>query len=153
MPTETFFDLKAAHEYFSAFCFNQAWDFMDKADRSALEDAEMIRLSHASLFHWTQREDCTDRSLSIGYWQISRIYALLNRPQEARRYADLCLQYSEGESPFYQGYAYEALARSVKIMGNGDEAQSFLQRAQQLLEQIKDPDEREMLAKDLGTLV
>ena len=33
MSEQPGFDLQAAHRYFSAACFNQAWDLIDKADR------------------------------------------------------------------------------------------------------------------------
>ncbi|MCB1076937.1 MAG: hypothetical protein KDM64_03820, partial [Verrucomicrobiae bacterium] len=49
------FDPAPAHRFFSAECFNRAWDLIDKADRSAEEDDEMRALCHASLWHWTQR--------------------------------------------------------------------------------------------------
>lgn len=152
MAEEPSFDLQAAHKHFSTSCFNQAWDLIDNPDRSALEDEQMIRLSQASLFHWTQREDCENRNLSIGFWQLSRIYALLDRPHAARRYADWCLQVSGEEAPFYRGYAYEALARAELLKGDAHAARTFLRQARISLEHIADPQAREMLAKDLETL-
>jgi hypothetical protein len=152
MAEKPAFDLQAAHKHFSTACFNRAWDLIDKSDRSALEDEEMIRLGQASLFHWAQRDDCTDRNMSIGFWQLSRIYALLHRPHEARRYADFCLQHSEGEAPFYRAYAFEALARSESLKGNEDASRSFLRQARDLLEQITDQEARAILAEDLETI-
>jgi hypothetical protein len=146
------FDLGRAHKYYSTHCFNQAWDLIDKPDRSPDEDEEMIRLCQASIYHWTQREDCTNRHLSIGYWQCSRIYAMLNRGVEARRYADYSLRYAESEPAFYRGYAYEALARAELCLSHEDGARSFLQQAEKLLEDIKDNSERELLKQDLASL-
>lgn len=44
------FDMDAAHRYFSAGCFNRAWDLMEKSSRTPEEDEQMIRLALAS--HW-----------------------------------------------------------------------------------------------------
>ena len=73
------FDLDAAHRHFSAACFNGVWELIDKPSRSPDEDRLMVSMCHASLYHWQQRPDCTSRSFSIGYWQLSRVYALLEQ--------------------------------------------------------------------------
>ena len=121
MPKTPSFDVEAAHRYFSANCFNRAWDLIDKPDRSVEEERMLVLLSQASLFHWSQRPDNNNQSMSIGYWQASRVQALLGNAAEARRYAGICLEYSHDLEPFYLGYAYEALARAARLAG--DEAQ------------------------------
>ena len=145
------FDVEAAHRYFAAHCFNTAWDLMEKADRTPEEDRQMVALNHASLYHWSQRPDCDSKRLSIGYWQASRIHALLGNAQEARRYAEVCLGYSRDLEPFYLGYAYEALTRAEKVGGNASAAAGHLAKARSLLEQVKDKEDRELLSKDLAS--
>ncbi len=54
------FDVEAAHAHFSKACFNAARALIEKPDRTPAEGEEMIRLNQASLWHWTQRPDCTD---------------------------------------------------------------------------------------------
>jgi hypothetical protein len=92
------FDTAAAHRYFSAECFNRAWDLIEKKNRSAKDDATMLSLTMASLWHWTQREDCTAENLSVAYWQISRVFALLHQPDNARNYGEMCLEVSRDPS-------------------------------------------------------
>jgi len=147
------FDLLAAHRYFSAYCFNQAWELIEKPSRAPQEDEELVRLNQASIWHWTQREDCTDRNLSIGYWQASRIYALLERAEEALRYARLCLEHSQAQPPFYLGYAYETLARAEALAGNPQEAGRHLSRAFELAAAVADAEERQILMADLESLL
>jgi tetratricopeptide (TPR) repeat protein len=146
------FDLTAAHRYFSADCFNKAWDFIDKVGRTAEEDEEMIRLSQAALWHWTRREDCKRANLSIGYWQLSRVYALVGKAEEARHYGRVCLEQSQGESAFLLAYAYEALARAEKVAGRTVESARYLAEAMRLAENIADLKERELLLTDLKTV-
>lgn len=148
------FDHKAAHKYFSAHCFNRAWDLIDKSDRTPEEDEEMIRLNLASQYHWSQREDFSSTIASIGFWQTSRIYVLLGQVNNARRYGQLCLEVSQDEEvePFFLGYAYEALARAEAVAGNELEMQAFLEQAHSTAEQIKKEDEKNMLLDDLKTI-
>lgn len=148
------FDLQAAHKYFSAQCFNQAWDYIDKPVRTSNEGDMMLQLSMASLWHWTQRQDCTPTNLSIAYWQLSRVFALLQQADQARHYGQLCLEASQGESvpPYYRGCAYEALARAERTADNQDEMEKFLVLAHQVAAALSDPEEKQMLLKDLATI-
>ena len=146
------FDRAAAHQYFSANCFNQAWGLIDKADRTPEEDQQMIQLNQASIWHWTQREDCTDKHMSIGYWQASRIYALLEQSANAREYGQLALDTSKEQAPFYQGYAHEALARAEWVAGNLEKAEEHLRQAHLLAAEIEEPEDKKILEADLETI-
>jgi tetratricopeptide (TPR) repeat protein len=146
------FDKTKAHRYFAVTCFNKAWDLIDKRDRTAEENEEMIRLTQASIWHWTQREDCKSTNLSIGYWQASRVYALIGRIEDARRYGELCLMHSHQEEPFHLGYAYEALARAESLAGNKERAGSHLANALRLAHQVVEADERKALMDDLNSI-
>lgn len=148
------FDVKAAHKYFAAHCFNQAWGLIDKTDRTPQEDEQMIRLNMTSTWHWTQRDDCTDKNLSIGYWQAARIFAILGDAVQARKYGEMCLAYSQGEDigPFFLGYAYEALARAEAIAGNDAEKDKYITLAYQAAEGVSDADSKKALLEDLTTI-
>jgi hypothetical protein len=154
MVKKTDFDLKAAHQYFSAHCFNRAWDLIDKSERTPEEDEEMIRLSLASQYHWSQRDDRSNTSASIGFWQTSRIYAILGQVDNARRYGQLCLEVSQEEDvpPFYLGYAYEALARAEAVGGNKQAMQTYLDLAKSTADKIGKADEKTGLLEDLNTI-
>lgn len=148
------FDEDAAHRYFSAYCFNQAWELMDKPRRTEQENEQMLELSFASRWHWRQRPDCTSTNESIGLWQISRIYALLGRVENAQRYGQLCLDASRAGdvAPIYLAYAYEALARASAISGDKVQMQKYLARARGLNDQTNDSEEKQQLAADLKTI-
>jgi hypothetical protein len=142
----------AAHRDFSVNCFNKAWELIEKPGRTDDENEQMIRLSQASLWHWTQRGDCRPRNLSIGYWQLSRVYALAGRGQEALRYGRLALDASQGDEPFYVAYAYEALARAAQVAGDEEQSRTCRENAVRLAEQISQADERKQLLGDLSTI-
>jgi hypothetical protein len=140
-----------AHRFFSASCFNKAWDLIDKPDRTPEEDEQMLLLAQASLWHWTQRADCVPRNLSIGYWQLSRIYALLGQADNARHSAQQSLRHA-GEGPFYAGYAYEALARAESVANNREKLAQYLAEARRCAERVADADDKQALEKDLASL-
>jgi len=148
------FDLQAAHKYFAVYCFNQAWDYIDKPIRTSAEADTMLRLSMSSLWHWTQREDCTPTNLSIGYWQVSRVFALLRQADNARHYGKLCLEASQhdGVAPFHLAYAYEALARAELVAGNLFDKDTYLSQAKQVAANVSDIEDQQHLLKDLETI-
>lgn len=152
MMTSPDFDLAAAHRFFAAHCFNQAWELIEKPDRSPEEDRLMVALNQASIYHWLNRPDCGAQQLSIGYWQASRIQAILGNAAEAQRHAEACLSYSAGLEPFYVGYAYEALARAA-MLANNPIAAEYLARAEEQVALVTDDEDRDLLRKDLVSLV
>jgi catechol 2,3-dioxygenase-like lactoylglutathione lyase family enzyme len=149
---QTHVNWSQAHRYFSADCYNRAWDLIDKAERTPEENERMISTSHASMYHWLQRPDCTNLNLNIGYWQLSRVYALANQAANALHYGHLCLKYSQGEEPFYTAYAYEALARAEKTAGNVSKTQEYLAKAYETSEQIENAEYKQMVLGDLKTI-
>lgn len=114
----------------------------------------MLQLSLASLWHWTQREDCNATNLSVGYWQVSRVFSLLRQAENAKQYGELCLETAnwEGVEPFYRGYAYEALARAEMVAGNEDEMEKHLIEAHQIAATLTDPQEKKQLLRDLAKI-
>lgn len=152
MSHDVTFDVAAAHQFFAADCFNRAWDLIEKPERTPADDRLMAALNQASIYHWQQRPDCTNTRLSIGYWQASRIQALLGNAADARRHAEVCLAYAADAEPFYRGYAFEALARAEMIAGNAALAAEHCSKARTEAERVEEQDEREQLLADLKSL-
>ncbi len=145
-------DKMAAHRYFSTACFNAVWNLIDKSDRTADEDEGMVFLAHASAWHWTQREDCSPRNLSISYWQLSRVYAMIGQGERAQHYGQRCLAISREEEPFYLGYAHEALARAAAVLGDSDLMNEHVRQAKEFAGAVSDVEERNVLTADLDTV-
>jgi hypothetical protein len=149
---EPTFDVAAAHRYFAPHFFNSAWDCIERPNRTAEDDERMIGLAHASVCHWRERPDNTERGRSIGYWQLSRVYAITGRPEEALRYGELSLKHAAGEPPFYVAYAHESIARAAMIGRDDVKYRTHLDHARRIHEQVTDAAEREALQKDLADL-
>ena len=107
-------DHAASHRFFSTDCFNRAWELLEKSGRSANDDMQMLLLSMTSLWHWTQRSDCDEKNLSIGYWQVSRVSSVLGQAANAAHFGELCLAHSNDVEPFFRAYAHEALAHAAR---------------------------------------
>jgi len=148
------FNLPAAHQYFSAECFNRTWDYIGKTIRTPAEEEKMLLLAFASFYHWMQRPDHTAENRSISLWQISRVYALLGQAENARRYAEQCLAESDspGLPPFCLGFAYEALARAAMVAGRKDQMQAYLALARQTAGKISEAEDRNLLLNDLQSI-
>jgi hypothetical protein len=154
MSPETEFDLQLAHRYFSTHCFNTAWGLIDQTDRTPEEAETMIQLGMASLWHWSQRSDCSAQNLSIGYWQMARIYTLLRQLDNARHYGQLALQYAqqEGVEKFALAYAYEALARAEAAAGDKAQMQIYLMQAHKAAKTMSNLEDKEQVLADLDTI-
>src|SRR5258708_12645252 len=74
--SEPGFDVTKAHIHFAMECFNFTWTLLEKPTRTPAEDESMVLCALASLWHWTQRKDCTDLNLSIAHWQAPPAWAL-----------------------------------------------------------------------------
>ena len=114
------------HKHFSTHCFNETWKLIDKENRSDEENEEMVHYAIASLFHWSKREDCTNRQKSIGCWQVSHCYVLAEDFKQAAPLDKLCLEFSENEESFYLSYAHEALARTAALAGKTEEKNKYI---------------------------
>jgi hypothetical protein len=82
------------------------------------------------------------------------VYALIGRSENARWYADRCLEVTDGaELPvFYMGYAYEALARAAMIGRDRVAMVGYLTEAQKYARQEESEDDRQLLLDELATI-
>ncbi len=95
----------------------------------------MLALSMASFWYWTLRQDCTNGVLSVAYWQVSRIFSLLDQTENAQLFGELSLSVSKDSSlpPYCFGYADEAMARAALLASELDKANDNIQKARRFL--------------------
>ena len=148
------FDPQKAHKYFSANCFNQAWDLIDLPKRSAEQEAELLPLTFASHWHWTQREDYSPAKASISNWQIARVFALIGDGTMAVRFGKKALNVlsAPNESPFLAAYAYEAQSRGLAVEGDNAGANAMLEIAADYAAKIESDENRTLVTADLEQL-
>jgi hypothetical protein len=139
------------HRQFSVECFNGVWDVLDQSERTEAETELMIDMAHASRYHWQMRDDVMPRNLAVGSWQLSRVYSVAGRLRAATRYAqeslDLCT--SNGLSPFFTGYALEALTRASFLRGDSEAAGVTYAAAKDAAMLIEDEEDKAVLLRDV----
>ena len=147
------FDINDGHVYFSREAYNYTWEYMEQADhRSSEEDLSMLHSAIASLWHWSHRDDVKPANLAVGYWQVSRVFNLIQQPANARTYGLLALEYAKELDPFFKCYAYETLARAEMLEGNRTNMKNYLEKAHALAKLIKNKEDQHLLLRDLATI-
>ncbi len=123
-------------------CFNTTWDYIDKKDKTGQDLCEMINQAHASLWFWKASGLQTPTNISIGLWQISRVYALADDSDMAILFACRCIEVSSDPSvdPFYLAYGYEAAARGFLKSGRKAEAREYIEKAKSEIKKTKEKD-------------
>ncbi len=141
------------HRRFAVDLFNLTWSLLDMEERTVEEDDKMVHAAHASRFHWG--EIGTPLEWERGEWQISRVYAVLNRPQPAVYHAERCLALCEANEigDFDLAFAYEALARAHAVAGDAAKSREYVELAKQAGEQIEDDGDREYFFSELETVL
>lgn len=142
----------AVHRKLAAELFNEVWSLLEKPNRTPEEDDRMIHAAHAPRFHW--QDIGSPREWSIGEWQISRVYAVLKRPEPAIYHGQRALNWARDHSvgPFFIAYGYEALARAHAVAGDTDLVKKHIAEARKTAASIPDPADQKHLEDDLATI-
>lgn len=121
------------HRKMGARCFNRAWELLEKKRRTKEQDREMLQLAHASRYHWGVAG--TARNLTVGEWQISRVYVALGEPRLALEYAVASLSRCEKEGlAEIHPPSLEGMARAYSAAGDAKSARLYLSKAKKELE-------------------
>jgi hypothetical protein len=131
--------------------FNFTWTLMKKKDRSVEETDTMIHAAHSSRYHWAKVPAHGPKEMSIGEWQISRVYALLGRSESSLWHAKRCLEICEAHvvEVWLEAFAHEAMARAYASGGDKSHFEVQYQRALELADGITDKEDRDLLLSDL----
>ena len=142
----------ALHREMAVECFNKTWDLMEKSSRSSEEDREMIHTAHASLYNWMQAG--TPLEWARGEWQVSRVYSVLRMGQSALYHGEaslgICAQ--NGIMDFDLAFAYEAIARAYKTLGDEANKDKYLNMALEAAEIIADDGDKEYTLSEINSI-
>jgi hypothetical protein len=140
------------HRKFAVDLFNKTWELLEAQDRTPEQDDTMIHAAHASRYHWGQVG--TPLEFERGEWQISRVYAVLNRPEPALYHAQRCLDICLANEirDFDLAFAYEALARAHAVAGEWEKSGEYVELAMKAADEIADEDNRKYLEGELLTI-
>ena len=152
MTEEKKYTEQEAHRKFAVDTFNLTWSLLDKKDRTKEEDDKMVHAAHASRFHWG--EIGTPIHFERGEWQITRVYSVLNRPEQALYHAKKCLEICQKNNiaDFDIAFAYEAMARAHATAENHAESEKYIRLAKEAGDKIKEKQDKDVFFNDLKTV-
>jgi hypothetical protein len=149
------YSLAQAHKYFAITYNQEAWQLLDKADRSREDDEKMIYAVHASCRHWLEAGGAVNHQR--GEWMIARALAETGAGLAALRHAERCLEltriHKEQVKDFDWAYAYEAVARAHLVLKHKSVARVFWQLAKEAGEKIADEEDKKHWNGDFDKLV
>jgi hypothetical protein len=116
-------------------CFNEVWDYLDKKDRNANDEQQMLHLAHTARYH--RSFVGTAENFAIGDWQISRIYAAPQEPRLALQFAKSSLEIMQKNNLVeILSTGYEGMARACAIAKDYESAGNYITKAREQLAKL-----------------
>jgi tetratricopeptide (TPR) repeat protein len=121
------------HRKIAKKSFNEAWDVLDKKNRNANDERQMLHLAHASRYHWSFVG--TARNFTVSDWQISRVYAALREPRLALHFAKSAFEiFQNNNLSDNLPSAYEGMARAYAIAKDFQHGREYISKAREQLD-------------------
>ena len=70
---------------------NSVWELIEKDDRSAADDEEMLQRAYAARYHWARATGRGPVNVARGAWLVAEVQRLVGEPELSLRYAEECL--------------------------------------------------------------
>jgi hypothetical protein len=143
---------REAHQYFAIQTFNGAWELIEKPDRTADDDAEMLQRSFTSRWHWGFVGG--PEQLATGDWQIAHAASLLGLGQLAELYARRAFETCEREGwdDWRRASMLEGMARAAAAVGDTAAHAKYYGLAEEAVTAIAEDDDRAAIASQLATV-
>jgi hypothetical protein len=149
-------DLMTDHRRLGVALYNGCWPLLERPDRSAEDDDELLHQAHASAYHWLKAPECKPKNRVRAEWLCSRVYSVLGRAEPALHHANRALAIAEANAgamdEFDLPFVYEALARANAVAGNPDEARRFEEASRKIAELMSDTEDKALVLRDLETI-
>jgi hypothetical protein len=153
MTEEKTYTISQAHYQFAVDFNNQTWEFLEKKNRTRLEDIRMLDFAHASLAHWRAVGGAVRQQR--GEWLVSRVHAVLGEGGPALKHAQQCFQLLEENKSEMDdsdiAFAYEAIARAYAVSGDKKESLKYIELAKKAGEEIKNDKDRNIFFTEFNS--
>jgi hypothetical protein len=137
------------HRKIAKQCFNKTWDYLEKKNRTADEDRQMLVLAYASRYHWGVIGNTSP--IAVGEWQISRVYAELKQAEPSLLFAKSSLELVvKNNLSKLLPSAYEGMARAHAVAQQSQLARDYILKARKELESIKDEEDKKIYAGQIN---
>jgi len=141
------------HRELAGETYNAAWDLLDSHERTRDEDDAMLTLAFVSRYHWG-RAGGEDEQLAVGDWFIGHVAAHLGMANVAARFSGRALERvrATGIRGWLLASVYEGMARASACLGDAAERSRYEAMAEEALDAIDDPEEREVVEEQLRSI-
>ena len=151
MPTD---DDRTAEQRLSLAkaAFNGAWDLIDRKDRTAADDREMLVSAAASHYLWEPIG--SDEQKVIAARQVAHVLSRLGCGELALGFAEAALRRAEENnwSDWRLASCFEGMARAHATVGNSQERDSYAEKCRAVLASFERDEDRETVAGQLATV-
>lgn len=146
------FDMPRVQRWFAIEFNNQAWDLVERTDRSAEESQRMIHLAHAAMVHWQAIGQPINRLR--GECLLASVYLAADRFESAALHSEQALAFSAqgiaDETPFDVASLYACAVRVYERQGNSDQVTKLRPMADAAIEKLTEADDRALVQKLYG---
>ena len=127
---------------------NSVWELLDD---DAPDPTELLSRAYAAAYHWGRAAGREPENATRASWLLSRCHVVLGHGNLALHHADECAAVVADADlrDFDLGYAHEARARALALLGRNDEAEVELTAARSV--EIVDPEDRAIFDADLAS--
>ncbi len=141
-------DPAAMHRSLAIAANNSVWEVLGD---DAPDVTELLSRAYAASYHWARAAGRGPENAARASWLLSRCHVLLGHGELALHHADECAAVvaDAGLRDFDLGYAHEARARALALLGRHDEAQAELSAARSV--DVADEDDRTIFEADLDS--
>jgi tetratricopeptide (TPR) repeat protein len=142
------------HHDFSVQAHNEATDILYTEHPTGKQISTLIELAHVAHWHWEKRDDKSKQNISVSLWLLSRAYSANGLGKQALAYGEASLETIRDEDllPSFYGYSNEAIARAHHLLGNSQEAMSYLTKAREIAETVPNEQAKEYLVNQINQI-
>jgi tetratricopeptide (TPR) repeat protein len=142
----------ALHRRLAVEANNSTWELLGRPYEELTPDEadEMTARAYTAAYHWARAEGRTPRNDARAAYLIAKVWWTQGNGPLALHHAERCFRITteQGYGDFDLGYAHEAMARSLGLLGRLDEAREH--RAKALAVPIAEAEDREIYESDLA---
>jgi hypothetical protein len=150
--TEAGGDAAGAHRALAIAAFNAARELVNKADRNADEDRQMLTLAFASRWHWGEIGTAENRV--IADWQVAHVAGLIGDASLALSFAQTAYDAARTHDlpDWLRASTAEGLARAHACAGDRASYQRYADEARRLAATLDDDEDRELILGQLAAI-
>jgi hypothetical protein len=143
---------KTDHRTIAVAQYNNCWELLEKEKRTSDDDVELMTSAFVSRYHWSMIG--THDQFVMADWMVSRTAAATKNGDLSIQFALLAFERAQAsETPdWLKASVAEGLARAYACAGRVKERNSWFAEAERLVQDIIDPDDRELISSQLRSV-